>query len=70
VIASSIQFLSPDHEHEKWANFPKEKKKLIEILDRLNVKNAIIISGDIHHAELSAETTPGSACASSLIAAG
>lgn len=57
IIASSIQFVSPDHDFEKWANLPHEKQKMMDLLDRLHIDNAIFISGDAHHAELSAEKT-------------
>jgi alkaline phosphatase D len=59
VIASTTQFSSSDHPWEKWANFPLEKARMLALLDRLNVRNAVIISGDMHFAELSAEKTPG-----------
>jgi alkaline phosphatase D len=59
IIASSTQFSSPDHKYEKWANFPREKERMLRLLDRLNIRNVLFISGDMHYGELSAETTPG-----------
>jgi alkaline phosphatase D len=59
IIASSIQFSSPDHHWEKWGNFPHEKARMLDMFDRLKVRNAVIVSGDMHFAELSAEQTPG-----------
>lgn len=58
LIASSTQFVSPDHKWEKWANFPIDKKRMIDLLDENKITNAIFISGDMHYAELSAETSP------------
>ncbi|HEY9869915.1 MAG TPA: alkaline phosphatase D family protein [Candidatus Obscuribacterales bacterium] len=58
IIASSTQFSSPDHRFEKWANFPREKERMLRLLDRLNIRNALIISGDMHYGELSSEQTP------------
>lgn len=58
IIVSSIQFSPPDHKWEKWANFPHEKKRLIEMIDKLALKNIFFISGDMHYGELSAEKTP------------
>lgn len=58
LIASSTQFVSPDHKWEKWANFPIDKKRMIDLLDKNAIKNAIFISGDMHYAELSAESSP------------
>lgn len=59
IIVSSTQFVSPDHQWEKWANFPNDKKRMIDLIDKLAIKNALFISGDMHYAELSAETSPG-----------
>ena len=53
LIASGIQVLSPNHRFEKWQNYPKEYKRLIELLQTYTVKNPIVISGDRHMSELS-----------------
>ena len=58
IIASSIQFSSPEHRWEKWANFPHEKEQMLNMLDRLKITNAIFISGDMHFGEISCEKTP------------
>ena len=58
IIVSSTQFVSPDHKWEKWANFPLDKKRMIDLIDKNKINNAIFISGDMHYAELSAETSP------------
>jgi alkaline phosphatase D len=58
MICSSIQFSSPDHGWEKWANFPHEKRRLLDMLDKYGIENAFFISGDMHYGELSAEKTP------------
>lgn len=59
IIASSIQFSSPDHPWEKWANFPNEKKHIIKLIDQLKIRNLIFVSGDMHFGEISSEKTPG-----------
>lgn len=53
IIASSIQVIAEEHPFEKWANFPSARKSLLELIEEVNVKNTIIISGDRHIAELS-----------------
>ncbi len=53
IIGGGIQFLPEEHKYEKWANFPKEKKRLIDIIDKLDVSNPILLSGDRHLAEMS-----------------
>jgi alkaline phosphatase D len=57
IIASSTQFSSPIHRWEKWANFPFEKARFLSLLDESAVKNVVIVSGDMHFAELSMEKT-------------
>ncbi|MGZ3712196.1 MAG: alkaline phosphatase D family protein, partial [Bdellovibrionota bacterium] len=57
VLGSSIQFTSSEHPWEKWANFPHEKARLMAMLDRLKVRNLLVISGDMHFGELSKEST-------------
>jgi len=46
IILSSIQVLSTEHGYEKWANFPHERDKLINLIQRK--KNVLILSGDRH----------------------
>lgn len=52
ILVSSIQFVAEDHGFEKWANFPFEKKKLIILLEKLKIRNLIILSGDRHAASI------------------
>lgn len=47
ILASSIQVLPQKHGWEKWANFPHERKKLLDLITQTNQK-AIILSGDRH----------------------
>lgn len=53
VIGSGIQILSADHKYEKWANFPNERKRLIDLLKKYAETPTIFISGDRHTAEFS-----------------
>lgn len=53
VIASGIQMIPTEHAFEKWQNFPKERKKLLDLIADSKVKNPILISGDRHIAEIS-----------------
>ena len=46
IILSSIQVLATEHGYEKWANFPHERDKFINLLQRK--KNVLILSGDRH----------------------
>lgn len=53
IIGSGIQFLPVQHRFEKWANFPKERKRLLKLIAKTKVKNVLLVSGDRHIAEIS-----------------
>ena len=55
VLVSSIQVLASEHRWEKWENFPKEKKRLMELLAREDVPPVLIFSGDRHVGEISVD---------------
>lgn len=52
LIASGIQFLPTEHAFEKWANFPQEREKLLDLIASSGVKNPVLMSGDRHIAEV------------------
>lgn len=54
IIASSIQVISNKHRFEKWGNFPHERERLLDLIDRAGASKTIIISGDRHHASIHA----------------
>lgn len=51
-IVSGIQFLPAEHAYEKWANFPKDREKLLNLIANSGVQNPILMSGDRHIAEI------------------
>jgi alkaline phosphatase D len=53
VLCSSIQVIADDHGHEKWGNFPNQRKKLLALIASTKPKNLLILSGDRHMAEVS-----------------
>lgn len=53
IIGSGIQFIPVQHRFEKWANFPRERKKLLKLIARSKAKNVLLVSGDRHIAEVS-----------------
>jgi alkaline phosphatase D len=53
IMASSIQFISEFSGAEAWANFPHEKKRMLQLLQRRNQGRVVFVSGDRHWAELS-----------------
>lgn len=59
ILVSSIQVIAEQDQKEKWANFPKEKKKLYDLIARTKPKNLVILSGDRHFASLAKTEIPG-----------
>ena len=57
VLGSGIQVLPEDHNYEKWANFPAERQRLIELIRRQD-QPVILISGDRHFGEISKIDSP------------
>ena len=53
AVVSSISFISTEHGSEKWANFPEQRARFLELLRSTAAKGVVIISGDRHLAELS-----------------
>lgn len=51
IIANGIQVLHQDHAYEKWANFPNERVRLLDLLADYQVNTPILLSGDRHIAE-------------------
>ena len=47
IVASSIQVLPQKHGWEKWANFPHERQKLLDLISKTDGK-VILLSGDRH----------------------
>lgn len=53
IIASSIQVVPEEHRYEKWANFPRARQRLFNLISKSNAKGVFFISGDRHIAEFS-----------------
>lgn len=59
IIGGGSQFLPEDHRFEKWANYPSDRKRLLDLLDKYEVNLPLLISGDRHLAEMSLVPTDG-----------
>ncbi|MGY6743476.1 MAG: alkaline phosphatase D family protein [Cecembia sp.] len=53
IIASGIQVIPTEHPFEKWANFPNERERLLNLIASSKARNPVLISGDRHIAEIS-----------------
>ncbi len=53
LIGSSIQVLAEDHRFEKWADFPRSRERLLQLIGRTRARGVVFLSGDRHIAEIS-----------------
>ena len=53
LVVSSYQLIAEDHRFEKWANFPTERKRMLDLLALPAIPPVIFLSGDRHLAEIS-----------------
>lgn len=54
VVVSSVQVLTSNPFVEGWGHFPVERRRLLLALD--GTPGLVLLSGDVHHAEVSADT--------------
>lgn len=52
VIVSGVQVLSTNPAMENWGHFPAEREKLMRLLAETVPSGVIVLSGDVHHAEI------------------
>jgi alkaline phosphatase D len=52
LIASGIQILPTEHAYEKWANFPQERERLLNLIAKTGAQTPVLLSGDRHIAEI------------------
>jgi len=53
LIGTSIQFVPSAHGGESWANFPLERRRLIDLIGKTKASGVLFLSGDRHWCELS-----------------
>src|SRR5262245_52517854 len=53
LIGSSIQVIADEQPFEKWANFPHERERLLNMINETKAAGVIFLTGDRHLAELS-----------------
>lgn len=53
LIVSSTQVIPTEQPYEKWAQFPKSRQRLFELLEKTQPRNVIFLSGDRHLGEIS-----------------
>jgi alkaline phosphatase D len=58
LIGSGIQVIASEHRYEKWADFPKARERLLDLIGRTKARNVIFLSGDRHLGEISRLNDP------------
>ncbi len=58
IVVSSIQFAAEHHGYECWANFPREQRRMLDLVAEQAPGSVLFLSGDRHFAELSRITIP------------
>jgi alkaline phosphatase D len=53
VLVSSIQFGAEGTGWENWSNFPHDRQRLVRLLHSTRAEGVVVISGDMHYADLS-----------------
>lgn len=53
IVGSGIQVLTENHRFEKWANFPKERKRMLDLITEKVEVPLLFLSGDRHISEVS-----------------
>ena len=53
IFATSLQFLPEFSGWESWATLPHERQRFLALLDKYQIDNLVIVSGDTHWSELS-----------------
>jgi alkaline phosphatase D len=59
LLASPIQFAAEGSGWECWANFPHERERLAALIRAKQAEGLVVLSGDMHYAELSRWQSPG-----------
>jgi alkaline phosphatase D len=52
-IVSSTQIIADEKGMDEWGNFPLERKKLFNLIEKTNTNGVIFLSGNVHFAEIS-----------------
>jgi alkaline phosphatase D len=60
ILVSSIQVLAEGHGFERWGNLPRERDRLLRLLEAAGAKGVLMLSGDRHSGALYRLERPGS----------
>lgn len=52
-ICSSTQVVADEKAMEEWGNFPLERQRLFDLIEKTNANGIILLSGNVHYSEIS-----------------
>lgn len=58
LICSGTQILPTEHRWDKWNDYPDSRRRLLQLLARLNPSGTVLLSGDRHFSELMRTENP------------
>jgi alkaline phosphatase D len=58
LLCSSVQLAAEGTGWEGWSNFPLERQRLVDLIREKRAEGVVVISGDMHYADLSRWDTP------------
>lgn len=53
LIASSTQVIPNEKGMDEWGNFPRERQRLFDLVERTKAKGVVLLSGNVHFSEIS-----------------
>ena len=53
LLCSSTQVIPNEKGMDEWGNFPHERQRLFDVIKRTKAKGVVLLSGNVHFAELS-----------------
>lgn len=59
ILVSSTQVLTTAHQFEGWTNFPLERTRLLQMLERRGPSGLVVLSGDRHSGGIYKDKAPG-----------
>lgn len=57
IVVSSVQVATSNPSFESWGHFPKAKARLFQLFEDKRPNGLLVLSGDVHHAEILGTTT-------------
>ena len=53
LVCSSTQVIPDQKGMDEWGNFPRERQRLFDLIDKTNANDVILLSGNVHFTEIS-----------------